>query len=101
MRNSSDVKDKRITLENWKFRAKVEFYTGQITDCGLFESLKIAQKELEKYPPDVWDGYSVEDHRYREIDDGKPITKCFVRPRHRRKNSNILGHFSEVCTGGV
>jgi len=78
MRNSGDVKDKHIMLENFKFRARVCYYNGNILDCGLFETLVKAQKELRKYPRDVWDGYETTNFKYREPDE---YTKRKVRDR--------------------
>ena len=66
MRNSSDVKDKNIRIENWKYRAKVYYYDGRVVNCGLFDSLVLAQKALMRYPRDVWDGYEKDDYRYRD-----------------------------------
>ena len=64
MLNSADVKDKNIRLENFKYRANVEYYSGRMINCGLFESLYGAQRELKKYPPDVWDGFDMQDPRF-------------------------------------
>lgn len=68
MRSASDVKDKNIRLENWKYRAQVFYYDGRVVNCGLFESLVLAQKSLLKFPRDVWDGYEKDDYRYKDPD---------------------------------
>lgn len=68
MRNSRDIKDKSITLENFQFRAHVAYYDGRLIDCGLHASLPAAQKVLAKFPRDVWDGYDKDDFRYQEPD---------------------------------
>ena len=68
MRSASDVKDKSIRLENWKYRAQVYYYDGRVVNCGLFDTLVAAQKALLKYPRDVWDGYEKDDYRYKDPD---------------------------------
>jgi hypothetical protein len=66
VRNSDDVKDKNIRMEGIGFRSQVEYYNGKIINCGLHDSLLRAQRSLDRYPRDVWDGYDCTDYRYRE-----------------------------------
>lgn len=69
MRCSNDVKDKNIRMEGGKYRARVEYYDGRIINCGLFDTLVLAQKELAKFPRDVWEDYDTSDFRYKEPDE--------------------------------
>lgn len=64
------MKDKHIVLsKDYRYRAEVCYYDGSTVDCGVFDTLRQAQRELEKYPPDVWDGFAHTDKRYREPDE--------------------------------
>lgn len=87
MLNASDVKDKNIRLEAFKYRARVEYYDGRVVDCGLFESVDLAKRELAKYPRDIWEGYSVDHYRYREPDFNARKTERVSEPLHPDKPS--------------
>ena len=91
MLNSRDVKDKSITLENFKFRAHVAYYDGRIVDCGLFETLSLAQRELRKYPRDVWDGYDKDDFRYKEPDNVRKTLGPRQTLRRRQGPMRVFG----------
>lgn len=99
MRSPDDVKDKNIRLEGFQYRARVEYYNGKVIDCGLFETLPQAQKELLKYPRDVWDGYDKDDYRYKE-------PEFYVRktPRHSkalRPRQRSLPLFGRTLVGSI
>lgn len=85
MRNSRDVKDKSITLENFQYRAHVAYYDGRIVDCGLHLTLPAAQKVLAKYPRDVWDGYGTNDSRYKEPDQYVKRNPRYVKTTRRKQ----------------
>ena len=107
MRNSRDVKDKNITLEFLQYRAQVAYYNGRVEDCGLFSAIGDAQKVLDKYPRDVWDGYDHCDFKYLEVDDGrrhKPLrnnTRFTKAARRKQSPLHLIGRTFGRAGGGL
>lgn len=99
------VKDKRIELDNFKYCAIIEYYRDKPERDHhkpvekMFETMSAAQKFLEKFPRDIWDGFAIDDFKYREIDDGrktkrsnKPISKdVFGEGRRKKRRDWIYG----------
>jgi hypothetical protein len=73
----SKVKDKYIRLSGNQFQATVEYYRDRPSrdkddNVGqAFETLKDAQAWLDTFPRDAWDGYTLSDYNYAEIDERK------------------------------
>jgi len=91
------VKDKRIELDNFKYRAIIEYYRDKPSRDRhkpvrkIFETMTAAQKFLEKYPRDIWDGFAINDYKYREIDErkNKRIDKPIFNKPFNRKETHI------------
>lgn len=70
-----NIKDKRIELDNFKYRTIIEYYRDKperdkhLPVVKLFETMSGAQKFLSKYPRDIWDGFAINNHKYREPDE--------------------------------
>ena len=51
------VKDKRIERSGLAYIATVDWWDGSVTNAGRHATMKAAQKALEGYPSDVFEGY--------------------------------------------
>lgn len=99
MRNSCDVKDKSITLENFQFRAHVAYYDGRVVDCGLHATLPAAQRVLLKYPRDVWDGYEISEIINKELD--RNVRKTFKPTKTTRRKQGPLFYPGRTLAGPI
>jgi hypothetical protein len=81
-----NVKDKRIEKAGLAFVASVHLYDGRILNAGRHATLKAAQKALERFPPDVFEGYD-DPTSDRAILMFKR-ERATVKPRPRRKKSS-------------
>jgi hypothetical protein len=81
------IKDKRIRMIDFRYIAIVEYYNDtpdrdndkQIEK--MFATMEAAQIYLDQFPRDIWDGFDMDDRRYREIDE---------RGKNERKNYNLF-----------
>lgn len=90
------VKDKRIELDNFKYRAVVEYYRDNPNRdhhkpvIKIFETMSAAQKFLTKFPCDIWDGFAIDDHRYKEIDERKTKRETNIFNGKRKKKPDWI-----------
>lgn len=80
-----NVKDKRIEKAGLAFVASVHLYDGRVLNAGRHATLKAAQKALEKYPPDVFEGYDDPTSERSKEMVKKERDNFQARPKPRRK----------------
>ena len=86
------VKDKRITLKTADlYLATVEYFQDTFHRDAHeqidkeFATISAAQKWLEKFPRDIWDGYDSSDFNYQEPDENDYVNKR--RPPIRNRST--------------
>jgi len=77
-----DIKDKRIYLEGLVYVAEVHMLDGRVISCGRHMTLKAAQKELTRYPSDVFEGYDDPTKVYKVMQ--APRSHFQSRPRKKK-----------------
>jgi protoheme ferro-lyase len=82
----SNLKDKCIIKDGLAYVAKVYWYDGGTTNAGRHATLKAAQKALERFPNDVFEGYAnpSSEKAIEHMEDVKRERATFI-PKFRRK----------------
>jgi hypothetical protein len=89
-----DIKDKRIEVAGVAFVAEVHLMDGVVIPAGRHLTLKGAQKELAKYPPDVFGGYddpTRSPSRVRDLPRMAPLQNLSMQERYYLACSSIPG----------
>jgi hypothetical protein len=78
-----DVKDKRIDKAGMAYVASVHLHDGRVLNAGRHATLKAAQKALERYPDDVFEGY--DDPTSDRSKEMFKKERASIKPKPRRK----------------
>jgi len=82
-----DIKDKRITVAGLAYVAEVYLWCGRLISAGRHLTLTSAQRALDKYPPDVFEGYD-NPAKFAGVVENRKATKKHQPKPYRRKNND-------------